>query len=143
MADFFSQTERLARLVGDGHLEGVFAVDGGARTVPLEIGAWKNFMGEYGPKKIEHYNPPGGPHAVQNALEETHETSLVDIAQTVLETGPQEAMVRHVERVDEKFKETAPIRDGTYRDSAARFVIDDGTPVHESYDEHYGDDPGE
>jgi hypothetical protein len=33
---FLERSEVLADMVGDGNLHGIFAVDGGARTVPLE-----------------------------------------------------------------------------------------------------------
>jgi len=142
MAKSFEQgAAELAALVGDGHLSGVFAVDGGGRTVPLEVGYWRNHMGRNGYVEIRNYHD-GGPHAAQNSLEATYEASLEDIAKTMLVEGPQEGMKRHVERVDAEFKVRAPKRTGQYSESTARFVIDDGAPVHEEYGASYGQDPG-
>lgn len=144
MADFFARTEELAALVGEGDLEGIFGVDGGERTVPLEVGGWLDFMGRYGPKEMEHFTTPGtGPHAAQNALEETHGVSLEDIAASTLTEGPEPAMERHVERVDEEFKRRAPRVTGEYADSTRRVVIDDGRPVYEREGEFYGREPNE
>jgi hypothetical protein len=141
VADFFKETEKLAKKVGDGTLSGIFAVDGGGRTVPLEVGYWRNHMGRNGHVDIRNYTD-GEAHAIQHSLEATYLSSLEDIAKTALASGPQEGMTRHVNRVDEQFKIRAPKRTGQYRNSAARFVIDNGVPVHESFDSHYGDDPG-
>lgn len=138
--DFQQGAKELSELVGDGDLVGHFLVDGGARTVPLEVGAWRNFMGRYGPKNIRNYND-GQPHAAQNSLEATYRGSLEDIAKTLLKTGPREGMERHVETVHDEFQTRAPRRTGSYRDSTGRVVVDDGTPVHERFGEHYGEEP--
>ena len=140
MADFLRQTEKLVKMVGDGNLTGIFAVDGGGRTIPLEVGYWKNHMGKNGYVPIRNYND-GGPHAAQNSLEATYQASLEDIAKTTLLSGPQEAMKRHVESVNDEFQRRAPKRSGQYRDSTARFVIDNGAPVHEQYGGSYGQEP--
>lgn len=141
MADFFSRSKELANMVGSGSLAGIFAVDGGGRTVPLEVGYWRNHMGRNGRVDIRNYHD-GGPHAAQNSLEATYETSLKDIAKTTLQTGPQEAMKRHVERVNGEFQTRAPKRTGQYRNSTARFVTDDGQPIYERIGGSYGQDPG-
>jgi hypothetical protein len=140
VADFFRQTEKLAKMVGDGNLTGTFVVNGGGRTVPLETGFWRNHMGRNGHVNIRSYNE-GGPHAAQNSLEATYQSSLEDIAKTTLETGPQGAMKRHVERVNDEFQTRAPKRSGQYRDSTARFVVDDGQPIHEAFGGSYGQEP--
>lgn len=141
MADFFSQTEKLSKMIGEGHLSGVFAVDGGGRTVPLEVGYWRNHMGRNGHVEIKNYHD-GGPHAAQNSLEQTYKGSLADIAKTTLKEGPAAGMERHVERVNEQFKVKAPKRTGQYSESTARFVIDNGQPTFERYGASYGEDPG-
>lgn len=141
MADFLARTSELAKMVGDGDLSGIFAVDGGERTVPLEVGGWQNFMGQYGPKRIENYHD-GGPHAAQNSLEATYRISLEDIAKTTLTEGPQAGIRRHVGRMREEFTQRAPKRTGQYSQSTAGFVIDNRQPIHEEYGAHYGDDPG-
>jgi accessory colonization factor AcfC len=130
----------LEALVGDGELVGTFLVDGGGRTVPLETGFWRNHAGRNGRVGIRAYND-GGPHAAQNSLEASYEDSLRDVAETVLKTGPQGGMERHVERVDAGFKGRAPRRTGSYRDSTGRVVTDDGVPVYERFGEHYGEEP--
>jgi len=142
MADFFTETEKLAKMVGNGNLEGIFAVDGGERTVPLEVGYWRNHMGRNGRVEIRNYHD-GGPHAAQNSLEETYEISLADIAKTTLKEGPAAGMERHVERVNERFKVNAPKRTGQYSESTARFVVDDGTPLHVEYGASYGEEPND
>src|SRR5215218_11167391 len=127
-------------MVGDGHLTGTFAVDGGARTVPLEVGYWKT--GPNAGVHMQNFTTAGtGPHAAQNSLENTYHESLEDIAVTTLTEGPQEGMKRHVERVDREFKERAPRVTGEYADSTARIVTDDGVPIHERYGTHYGEEP--
>ena len=140
MADFFTETEKLARKIGDGTLSGILAVDGGERSEPLEHGYWQNFMGRYGYKKIENYNQ-GGPHATQRALQETYEGNLQDISKTLLVEGPEAGMKRSVGRMRDRFRENAPKRTGQYSESSAGFVIDNGQPVHEEYGEHYGEEP--
>jgi len=142
VADFFAQTEKLAKMVGDGILEGVFVVDGGGRTVPLEVGYWRNHMGRNGRVEIRNYHD-GGPHAAQKSLEETYQPSLADIAKTTLKTGPQEAMERHVERVNERFKVNAPKRTGQYSESTRRVVLDDGMPVYDERGASYGEEPND
>ena len=123
---FSARTEQLAEMVGKGNLVGLFAVDGGARTVPLEVGGWKT--GPNAGVQIENWTTPGtGPHAAQHSFEATYERSLEDIAKTTLEAGPQGAMERHVERVQGEFEEKAPMRDGSYRQSTARVVTDNGS----------------
>jgi hypothetical protein len=139
-ASFEQGASELAAMVGNGNLSGVFAVDGGGRTVPLEVGHWRNHMGRNDRVEIRNYHD-GGPRAVQNSLENTYTTSLEDIAKTTLVSGPQEGMERHVERMDKEFKVRAPKRTGQYADSTARFVIDNGQPVYERYGTHYGDEP--
>lgn len=143
MAKSFEQgASELAALVGNGSLSGIFAVDGGARTIPLEVGGWKT--GPNAGVKMRNFTTPDtGPHATQNSLEATHNLSLEDIAKTTLASGPQEGMERHVERMQGEFERRAPKLTGEYRQSTARFVIDDGQPVYERYGSHYGDDPGE
>lgn len=142
MADFFARTDALAQMVGDGNLQGIFTVDGGARTVPLEVGGWKT--GPNAGKTMQNFTTPGtGPHAVQNSLEATHEMSLQDMAKTTLVSGPREGMERHVERMQGEFERRAPRVTGEYSQSTARFVIDDGQPVYERYGSRYGEDPGE
>ena len=141
MADFFTETERLAKKVGEGTLSSIFAVDGGERTVPLEVGYWKT--GPNAGVQIRHWTTEGtGPHAAQNSLEQTYEIGLKDIAKTALIEGPAAGMERHVERVNGRFGEIAPKENGQYRESTARFVIDNGVPVHEEYGAFYGEDPG-
>lgn len=140
MANFLERTAELSRMVGDGHLVGTLMVKGGGRTVPLEVGYWLNHMGQNGYVEINDYHD-GGPHAAENSLEVTYEGTLVDIAATALKTGPQEAMVRHVEAVNRQFSVRAPRRTGSYRDSTARFVTDNGAPIHERYGSHYGEEP--
>lgn len=140
MADFFAGTEALAKMVGNGRLTGEFRVAGGGRTIPLEVGFWRNHMGRNGFVEIHNYHD-GGPHAAQNSLEETYQTSLEDIAKTVLTEGPQGGMVRHVEKVNAEFQVRAPRRAGSYRDSTGRFVIDNGQPVYERLGSHYGQEP--
>lgn len=141
MAKSFEQgAEELAALVGDGTLSGILGIDGGERTVPLEVGYWQNFMGTEGHKKIENYHE-GGPHAAQKALEETYAASLEDIAKTTLAEGPQAGMERHVGRARDAFRRLAPKRTGQYSESTAGFVIDGGAPVHEEYGAHYGEEP--
>ena len=140
MADFFKRTEELKRMVGDGHLIGTFAVDGGPRTVPLESGFWRT--GPLAGVHIQNWTTPGtGAHAVQNSMEASYHISLEDIAKTTLESGPQEAMIRHTERMKGEFTQRAPRVTGEYADSSARFVTDDGQPIHERFDVHYGQDP--
>jgi hypothetical protein len=142
VADFFARTEQLKKRVGSGSLAGIFAVDGGERTVPLETGFWLNYMGRYGRKEIRNWTTEGtGPHAAQNSLEATYRSSLEDIAKTTLQAGPQGAMKRHVERVDEKFQTIAPLDEGTYRQSTGRFVTDNGQLIHEKYGASYGQEP--
>ena len=142
MADsFLARSEVLANMVGDGNLTGVFAVDGGARTVPLEVGYSQS--GPLAGVRMKHFTTPGtGPHAAANALANTHAISLEDIAKTILEEGSQPGMERAVERIDTEFKRTAPRVTGDYADSTARFVIDNGQLVSENYGTHYGEDPG-
>ena len=141
MADFLARTAALKEMVGDGHLVGTFMVAGGGRTVPLEVGYWRNHMGRNGYVEIQNYHD-GGPHAAQNSLEVTYDNTLKDIARTTLETGPQEAMIRGVEAVNDQFQVRAPRRTGMYRDSTGRVVTDNGVPIHERYGPHYGQDPG-
>lgn len=141
MSDFFKETEKLSAMVGKGSLQGIFAVDGGARTVPLEVGFWQNHMGRNGRVEIRNWTD-GGPHAAQNSLEATYHVSLEDIAKTALQSGPQEGMKRAVERMNDEFQRRAPKRTGQYRQSTARFVIDGGQPIHEEYGASYGQDPG-
>lgn len=138
--DFLRKTRQLAQMVGDGHLVGTFGVNGGARTIPLEVGFWKNHMGRNGYVPIRNYND-GGPHAAQNSLEATYDGSLRDIAETTLKTGPQEAMRRHVENVNNQFQVRAPKRTGSYRDSTGRVVSDNGQPIHIEFGAHYGVEP--
>ena len=138
--DFIAKTQALEQMVGDGKLTGTFAVNGGARTIPLEVGYWVNHMGRNGRVDIRNWTE-GGPHAAQNSLEATWERSLQDIAASTLHEGPQEAMKRHVESVAEEFKKRAPKRTGAYRDSTARIVTDNGVPTHEAFDAHFGEDP--
>lgn len=141
MADFFSRTEELAHLVGDGNLSGIFAVDGGERTVPLEVGYWKS--GPNAGVRMRDFTTPGtGPHAAQNSLEATYHTSLEDIAKTTLKTGPQGGMERHVEDMQREFEGRAPRVTGQYSQSTGRFVLDNGIPVYERYGASYGEDPG-
>ena len=138
--DFFTETEKLAKKIGDGTISSILAVDGGERTIPLEAGYWQNFMGQYGYKRIENYNE-GGPHAVQRALDETYTPSLEDISKTVLIEGPEGGMVRHAGRARNRFRENAPKRTGQYSESSAGFVVDNGVLVHEEYGPSYGEDP--
>ncbi len=138
--DFFKKTEQLAKMVGSGSLVGTFAVNGGGRTVPLEVGYWKNHMGRNGYVEIRNYTD-GGPHAVGGSLEATYVRSLEDIAKTTLETGPQEAMTRHVEGMKGEFQKRAPRVTGSYHESTARIVTDNGQPIHEEFDAHYGEEP--
>lgn len=138
--DFLRKTKELEKLVGDGNLVGTFAVNGGARTIPLEVGYWKT--GPLAGVHMEHFTTPGtGPHAVQNSLEATYRLSLEDIARTTLVQGPQEGMKRHVERMDAEFKKRAPRVTGEYADSTARIVTDNGMPIHEQFGAHYGEEP--
>jgi len=140
LPDFFKETLELKRKVGKGHLTGTFAVDGGARSVPLELGFWRS--GPNDGARMENWTTEGtGPHAAQKSLQDTHEISLEDIAKTLLAEGPQEGMKRHVERVDAKFKELAPRVTGQYADSTARVVEDDGVPIHEEYGAYWEQDP--
>lgn len=142
MADFFTRIGELEQMVGSGSLQGIFGVDGGARTVPLEVGGWKT--GPNAGVQMHNFTSPGtGPHAAQNSFEATWEASLEDIAKTTLESGPQEAMERHVERVNESFKKLAPRVTGEYAESTGRFVVDGGQPRYERRGTHYGHDPGE
>lgn len=143
-ADFLTRTEALAKMVGDGGLVAFFGVDGGERTVPLEVGGWKT--GPNAGVKIENWTTPGtGPHAAQHAFEANYEATLQDVAKTVLITGPQEAFERHLERVQGAFVERAPMgpsdQRGSYRNSTARIVKDNGVPVYERRGEHYGKEP--
>lgn len=138
--DFLTKTEELAKLVGEGNLSGILAVDGGERSIPLEVGYWRNFMGTEGFKKIENYHE-GGPHATQKALEETYIESLEDISKTLLIEGPDAGMKRHVSRARDRFRQNAPKRTGQYSESSAGFVVDNGVPIHEEYGESYGQDP--
>jgi hypothetical protein len=136
--DFLSKTNELAAMVGDGDLVGTFMVNGGERTVPLEVGYWKT--GPLAGVRMEDFTTPGtGPHAVQNSLEATWANSLADIARTTLTEGPQEGMKRHVERMDAQFKRVT----GDYANSTARVVTDNGVPVHEKFGAHFGKEPGE
>ena len=138
--DFQVGTKELSELVGEGDLVGHFSVAGGGRTIPLEVGYWKNHMGRNGRVDIRSYND-GQPHAAQNSIEATYRGSLEDIAKTTLETGPQGGMGRHVEAVNDEFRRRAPKRTGSYRDSTGRVVTDDGQPIHERFGEHYGEEP--
>lgn len=141
MADFFSQTKKLESLIGNGKLAGVFSVDGGARSVPLEVGYWKT--GPNAGVHMRNFTTPGtGPHAVQNSLEVTHEASLEDIAKSTLTEGPRPGMKRHLDRMQGAFEERAPRVTGQYSQSTGRFVIDDGVPISEEYGESYGVGPG-
>jgi hypothetical protein len=138
--DFFAKTEALAKKIGDGTLSGVFAVDGGPRSVPLEVGGWKS--GPNAGVQIRDWTTEGtGPHAAQNSLEQTYQASYEDIAKTALTQGTRAGMERAVERINDRFKEIAPKDTGQYRESTARFVIDDTAPVYERYGSSYGDDP--
>lgn len=140
MADFFSRTEELKRIVGKGHLVGIFAVDGGPRSVPLEVGFWRS--GPLAGVHIQNWTTPGtGANAVQNSLEASYQASLEDIAKTLLAEGPQEGMIRHTERMKREFMPRAPRVTGEYADSSARFVTDDGQLIYERFDEHYGQAP--
>ncbi len=141
MAKSFEQgAAELAQMVGDGSVVGTFAVDGGPRTIPLESGFWRT--GPLAGVRMQDFTTPGtGPHAVQTSLESAYETSLQDIAKTTLVTGPQEGMKRHVENMDAEFKRRAPRVTGEYADSTARFVTDNGQPIHERYGAHYGEEP--
>jgi hypothetical protein len=138
--DFLARTKELEKMVGDGDLVGTFAVNGGERTVPLEVGYWKDFMGTGKGKKIENYTK-GGPYAIQRSLTATFKGSLDDIAKTTLEEGPQEAMTRHVEGMKGEFQKRAPRVTGSYHESTARIVTDNGAPIHEQFDAHYGEEP--
>jgi accessory colonization factor AcfC len=138
--DFFKKTRALEKMVGNGSLVGTFVVNGGGRTVPLEVGYWRNYMGRNGYLEIRNYTD-GGPHAVQKSLTATYATSLEDIARTTLETGPQEAMIRHVEGMKGEFQKRAPRVTGSYHESTARVVTDNGQPIHEEFDAHYGEEP--
>ena len=139
MADFFKRTKELERKIGKGTLAGIFAVDGGPRTEPLEVGFWKS--GPNAGVHMENFTTPGtGPHAVQNSLEATWERSLEDIAKTLLNEGPREGMKRHLGSMDREFKDRAPRVTGEYADSTARFVTDDGVPIFIEYGNHYGED---
>ena len=138
--DFQQGAEELSDLIGDGDLVGHFSVAGGGRTVPLEVGYWRNHAGQNGRVEIRNYND-GQPHAAQNSLEATYKGSLEDIAKTTLKTGPRQGMERHVEAVDGEFQKRAPKRTGSYRDSTGRVVTDDGQPIHERFGEHYGEEP--
>ena len=141
MADFFTRTQALADMVGDGHLVGTFAVDGGKRTKPLEVGYWTS--GPLAGVRMQDFTTPGtGPHAAQHSFEAVYERSLEDIARTTLEEGPKAGMARHVERVNDGFKRRAPRVTGQYSESTARIVTDDGVPVHQEYGASYGEDPG-
>jgi hypothetical protein len=138
--DFLARTEALKKLVGDGDLSAIFGVDGGERTVPLEVGGWKT--GPNAGVRMENFTTPGtGPHAAQQAFEANYEATLEDAAKTLLVTGPQEAFKRHLERVDAQFKKRAPMVTGQYRDSTVRIVTDDGFPVYERRGAHYGEEP--
>ena len=138
--DFQVGAEQLSELVGDGDLVGHFTVSAGGRTVPLEAGYWRNHAGGNGRVEIRNWTD-GGPHAVQNSLEATHRGSLQDAANAVLETGPQEAMERHTDRMQEEFERRAPRVTGSLHDSTGRVVTDDGQPVHERFGESYGEEP--
>jgi hypothetical protein len=140
MADFLRRTAELGRMVGDGHLVGTFSVAGGGRTIPLEVGYWRNHMGRNGYVEIRNYHD-GGPHAAQNSFEVTYDNTLKDIARTTLLQGPQEAMQRHVENVNDQFQVRAPRRTGSYRDSTGRVVMDDGMPIYQSFGGHFGQEP--
>lgn len=142
MADnsFFARTKELEKMVGDGDLVGTFSVDGGARTTPLELGFWQS--GPLEGVHIQNWTTGGtGPHAAQNSFEAVYEMSLEDIAKTTLESGPQDAMARHVENVNDEFQKRAPKDTGQYRDSTGRVVTDRGVPIHERFGEHYGEEP--
>lgn len=137
--DFFARTEELAQMVGKGSLAGIFAVDGGARTESLEVGTWRT--GPNAGVRIRNWSGGDNPHAILKSFTETYELSLADIAKTTLESGPQEAMQRHVENVNKKFKDKAPEVTGSYKDSTARIVEDNGIRIHEEYGGHWGQDP--
>lgn len=141
MAKSFEQgANELAKLVGDGNLSGIFGVDGGKRTVPLEVGGWKT--GPNAGVQITDWTTEGtGPHAAQNSLEQTYEISLADIAKTTLTEGPAAGMKRHVERVNDRFQEIAPKDTGQYRESTRRIVLDDGVPVHDEQGAFFGEEP--
>jgi hypothetical protein len=97
-------------------------------------------MGRNGHVDIRNYHD-GGPHAAQNSFEVTYDGTLKDIARTTLIEGPQDAMIRHVENVNDEFQVRAPKRTGSYRDSTGRVVTDDGSPIHMSFGGHYGQEP--
>lgn len=138
---FSRRIRELEHLVGDGHLTGTFLVNGGGRTIPLEVGYWRNHMGRNGRVVINNWSGGENPHAIQNSFEESYEISLEDIAKTTLEHGPQEAMVRHVDRVDDLFKQKAPEVTGSYKNSSAHVVTDGGIPIHEYYGQYYLQEP--
>jgi hypothetical protein len=141
MARTFDQgTKELEALVGKGDLTATFTVAAGGRTVPLEAGYWRNHMGRNGRVEIRNWSQ-GGPHATQNALEESYRDSLGDVAATVLETGPQEGMERHLDRMQEEFERRAPRVTGSLHDSTGRVVTDDGQPIHAEFGEDYGQEP--
>jgi hypothetical protein len=127
---FFAKSKQLEKMVGKGNLTGIFAVDGGARTVPLEVGGWKT--GPNAGRTMENWTTEGtGPHAAQHSFEAVWEQSLKDIADTTLKTGPQRAMESHVERVNNVFQQIAPKDTGQYRESTARVVEDNGMPIYD------------
>ena len=137
---FSTNMRRLGQKIGTGTIKGEFHVDGGERTVPLEVGYWRNHMGRNGHVPIRNYND-GGPHAAQRSLEVAYERSMRDIADGLFEEGTVPPMIRHVERVNAAFQTLAPRRTGQYRESTLRIVRDKGRFAYHQRGASYGQEP--
>lgn len=144
MADFFSRTRELEDLVGEGTLHGELNVDGGGRTIPLEVGYWVNHMGRNGYVAIENYSGGINPHAIAGSLQATYQTAFRRIAEETLEQGPDQGMVEGVRAMRREFQNRAPVVTGSYRDSWREYVVDYGSAatLHLEDGAHYGQEPG-
>ena len=143
MADFFEKTEELAQMVGDGRLEGEFAVNKVYAAVQHEKG-WRNYLGFMGPKDIEHYHRGGGPKFVENPLKENYPVYYQDLADGVLSGRVREKMEDAMQDLDRELQERAPERDGELK-RAGTYTVRDGAAIfaHKAPETPYEvEDPG-
>lgn len=130
MADFFTRTEELERMVGNGNLRGEFAANRVYAVNQHEKG-WLNFMGRYGPKAIKNQRQ-GGPKFVENAAKEMWPDWMDDFADAALKGILTEAMEGAMRDYDDYLKENAPIAQedgGALRNSGTYTVYDNEVPV--------------
>lgn len=126
---FAEGTRLLEEMVGDGVLEGRTVSDLPYSAVQHE-GGWKNFMGKYGPKKIQNHPRGGGSHFLSAPIQENWKHYYDSLADGVLKGELTARMIKVQNDLVGEIAHRAPVEDGTLRASGQPFVFDNGMLVY-------------